>query len=1056
MCDWRDLVVGVLLAIAAGIASYEGARLINPVVLQTPDLWFQSDLPRVYADMTDRWFVHNQTSVHPLFLLATCPPVYGMQRAFGIEAITAVRIIMAVLASLWIVALFIILRIIGCCRLDAIIFCLLGATSASAMFWFVVPDTFGFGSLSILLAITLVALANNETPSQWWYVIVSALTFSFTITNWMAGILATLASHTWRRAVQITVLAFCLVMVLWGVEKLIFPSARFFLENRADTTFALINPPLSTINSFVFHSIVMPAIKIRLNEFVPEQPYMSTQLSMPGSGSIWGVIAVSIWAALLALGIWSWSAVHWHRQLRVVLAAILMGQLALHLLYGDETFLYSLHYTPLLLVLAAISTLTRARVVALTLASGLALVAGINNGLQFGKALELVQQHLSEHVKVLDEMNKRPSDIWPRGVGHVVLAAPGTVDVDKAYHEPGGSLSPGVGSFGLSVWMVDQNGHPIGTSETLSLNEIRQRFQETENQDSPAIVTDTRYYRAIWSVCKPKCWRLHLAAFTTDRPVVMIRSVGPAGGPIYSLDWDGQRLLINDRWSVQIHPLPTAVFLGEERSRDWLSERSTTTHSIHESGWAYARIELDQTGQKNEEGWDVTIRDTHVTSSPWRPAFQARSSLHVEVPDVRFMASLQAQILHLTMGLVGQETWRGDPISFRSPELRDGAYTIVALARAGQLNTAKDLSHLMAKYDFYGELGAEADAPGLAIWALEEVARYGRDPDYDHWLWPHVQRKLELIKSMLSTDRPIRVLLDGSFPKAGDFPKFAYAWNFDLVAEPVRDGLIIGRALGDWPLLHVNAISYRGLLNGAALADRVSKPEEARLCRTLATTLKQAWEKKFAPLESKSGRTHLNSLWPTGIAASSKEKLHLGLETRWHQLRDQAGGFKESPRRTYFELNEAHQWLWLGNPEYVWRTLEWFWAHQVSPGLFTWEEGGNKVYRTMLSRWEGVRTPQYPHVTPLYWTAAEMILLQLDMLAHLEQDVPEPTVVIGAGIPSSWLGHPMEVRGFLLPSGTLDWIWDGRSMDVTIWGNPIKVRLGPAFPPDARVQVKFR
>ena len=128
MGDWRDILVGLLLASAAGIASYQGAKLINPIMLQTPDLWFQSDLPRVYADMTDRWFVHNKTSVHPLFLLATSPPVYAMQRAFRVEAITAIQIIIAVLASLWVAALFIILKLIGCHQFDAVVFCVLGAT----------------------------------------------------------------------------------------------------------------------------------------------------------------------------------------------------------------------------------------------------------------------------------------------------------------------------------------------------------------------------------------------------------------------------------------------------------------------------------------------------------------------------------------------------------------------------------------------------------------------------------------------------------------------------------------------------------------------------------------------------------------------------------------------------------------------------------------------------------------------------------------------------------------------------------------------------------------
>ena len=53
-------------------------------------------------------------------------------------------------------------------------------------------------------------------------------------------------------------------------------------------------------------------------------------------------------------------------------------------------------------------------------------------------------------------MAARPSDPWPRGRGHVLLAFPGTREEDKGYHEPGGSFSPGVRSFGLAHVEVDR------------------------------------------------------------------------------------------------------------------------------------------------------------------------------------------------------------------------------------------------------------------------------------------------------------------------------------------------------------------------------------------------------------------------------------------------------------------------------------------------------------------------------------------------------------------------------------------------------------------------
>ena len=41
----------------------------------------------------------------------------------------------------------------------------------------------------------------------------------------------------------------------------------------------------------------------------------------------------------------------------------------------------------------------------------------------------------------------------------------------------------------------------------------------------------------------------------------------------------------------------------------------------------------------------------------------------------------------------------------------------------------------------------------------------------------------------------------------------------------------------------------------------------------------------------------------------------------------------------------------------------------------------------------------------------EMALLQLDMLAYLDDTSPEQTVVIGAGIPPDWPIRPMKVMG---------------------------------------------
>jgi hypothetical protein len=138
--------------------------------------------------------------------------------------------------------------------------------------------------------------------------------------------------------------------------------------------------------SFLFHSMVMPEIR-RVDHWVrPWMPVLATQPSRPGSAGPWGVAGVVLWTLLLGLGGWSMFALRRQRPLRVVLGLSLLAQLGLHLVYGSETFLYSLHFAPLLVVVAALGCLTRARPLALGLAAALVVCAGVNNARQLASA----------------------------------------------------------------------------------------------------------------------------------------------------------------------------------------------------------------------------------------------------------------------------------------------------------------------------------------------------------------------------------------------------------------------------------------------------------------------------------------------------------------------------------------------------------------------------------------------------------------------------------------------------------------------------------------------
>ena len=157
----------------AASASYVGSGRINPVInsLEAFDVWFDSDAPRVFDDMVSRLAWNVRADVHPLFSLFAYPPVYFLRSVFLLDSGVAVRLVIAIVAALWMAALFVLMRCIGLRRYDAVLFSLLGGVSASAMFWFVVPETLSFGSVTILVALIVAAVASRRAISPVWTVV---------------------------------------------------------------------------------------------------------------------------------------------------------------------------------------------------------------------------------------------------------------------------------------------------------------------------------------------------------------------------------------------------------------------------------------------------------------------------------------------------------------------------------------------------------------------------------------------------------------------------------------------------------------------------------------------------------------------------------------------------------------------------------------------------------------------------------------------------------------------------------------------------------------------
>jgi len=391
MLRMTDVLVTMALFGIAALGSYLGSSQLNPKVIQAPSVWFEADTGRVYNNMTERGGTHYRTKVHPLFSIATAPLVYALQKV-GIDKDVAVRGLIAFTAGVALVVFFCTLRILNFPIFDSTVFSVLTGVSASAMFFSTIPETFLFGGTTILAVLMFTAISERRSFSSSFYIGISALSLSMTVTNWMAGIASTLANHSPQRTVRITIDAFVVVTVLWAVQHAIFPTAEFFLFSAEERHYVFdknAGGVLEKSTVFFLHSVVMPEFRVSENLWTDDWPSLSVQHSSINFDSPLKLAITTSWILTLAFGLLGMWKDPNHRKFKVVIAAILGGQFVLHMVYGDETFLYSLHWTPLLIMVAAFGLTLPYRkwIVALTFVSLFGV--GYNNFYQFNRAASL-------------------------------------------------------------------------------------------------------------------------------------------------------------------------------------------------------------------------------------------------------------------------------------------------------------------------------------------------------------------------------------------------------------------------------------------------------------------------------------------------------------------------------------------------------------------------------------------------------------------------------------------------------------------------------------------
>ena len=232
-----------------------------------------------------------------------------------------------------------------------------------------------------MLAALWVAILSERRPvGEGWFAAASAATLAITVTNWIAGIAAAATRWPARRALQITVNAFALVVSLWAAQRMVIPHGDFFIGYSNEQRY-LLRPetggPRRILTVLFAHAIVMPPVQTR--EKAGRGAVLSVQHADLGAGGWPRRVGLLAWAALLAIGFTGFVRTLRTSGPALTVAAIVVAEVSLHLVYGTETFLYSLNLVPMLIVIAAHGTRTRARFLVAPLAAVLLVCGGMTN-----------------------------------------------------------------------------------------------------------------------------------------------------------------------------------------------------------------------------------------------------------------------------------------------------------------------------------------------------------------------------------------------------------------------------------------------------------------------------------------------------------------------------------------------------------------------------------------------------------------------------------------------------------------------------------------------------
>lgn len=327
------------------------------------DLWFDSDPARTVSNIVARYSTfHNRSHLHPVYSLLFATPFVTISKLFGLPTSTVTMLYVGLQSALYAGAAYLAMRAFGLLCLDAILGVLLIYSTAACMYWIGFPETFAFGAATMLASVIWIAgppaIRNHVTG-----VAQNFLSGSVLITNWAAGVVASLVSDwpklRWDQVYTQTRDALALMSVLVVVQHLLFPFSGSFLSIWHEI-FRAVDPDtvkpskLQLLLEIITHTLVAPnaAIRTGVRDIPGWGVLITTAQGQAVHLSALTVTIFALWVAAWALGVYAAVRGGVRKVTSMFVVGVLGYLFVVHILFGGEVFLFSLHFAPFMAFVA--------------------------------------------------------------------------------------------------------------------------------------------------------------------------------------------------------------------------------------------------------------------------------------------------------------------------------------------------------------------------------------------------------------------------------------------------------------------------------------------------------------------------------------------------------------------------------------------------------------------------------------------------------------------------------------------------------------------------------